>query len=381
MQKTPLHAAHLQASAKMGEFAGYDMPLYYDLGVKGEHLWTREHAGIFDVSHMGQAIVSGEGAADYFEKLTPSSFKSAPLKLARYTVLTNKEGGIVDDLIITKLADDKFFVVFNAGCKDKDIAWMKQHLPDGLTFELLSERALIALQGPKAEGVLKEVLKIDASELGYMRIMDDGVLPCGCDVYVSRLGYTGEDGFELSVPQERAEPVWNAFLKNDHVKPIGLAARDSLRLDMAYPLYGHDIDDTTSPVEADIAWVVQKNNEANFFGAPRVRAEKNGEKEILRKRVGLKLLDKGVAREGAEIMQVEDLGNAQAVAIGTLTSGGYSPSLEASIGMGYVPLVYAKEGKQVLVRVRGRDLRAEVVNMPFMEARTKAAKKKKANAA
>lgn len=379
MKKTPLHAAHISQNAKMGEFAGYDMPLYYDLGVKEEHLWTRAKAGLFDVSHMGQAIVNGQGAADYCEKITPSSFNSAPLKLARYTVLTNDQGGIIDDLIITKLEDDKFFIVFNAGCKDKDIAWMKQNLSEGLEFTELADRALIALQGPKAEAVLKDVLKIDASELGYMRIMDDAVMPCGTEIFVSRLGYTGEDGFELSVPQDKAEAVWNALCENENVKPIGLAARDSLRLDMGYPLYGHDIDDTTSPVEADLGWVVQKNNKGEFFGAGRVLSEKQGT-PISRKRVGIKLTDKGVAREGAEIFAAEDKGNAEAVAIGTLTSGGYSPTLEASIGQAYVKAEYAELGTPVCVRVRGRDIKAEVSAMPFIEASTKAAKKSKAAA-
>lgn len=379
MKKTPLHAAHITQKAKMGEFAGYDMPLYYDLGVKEEHLWTRSKAGIFDVSHMGQAIISGAKAANYFEKITPSSFNTAPLGLARYTVLTNETGGIIDDLIITKLAEDKFFVVFNAGCKEKDIDWMRKNLDDGLNFELLSERALIALQGPKAETVLKEILKIDASELGYMRIMADAVLPCGNSVYISRLGYTGEDGFELSIPQDRAEPVWNAFLENENVKPIGLAARDSLRLDMGYPLYGHDIDDTTSPIEADLSWVVQKNNPGHFFGAERILKEKQ-DMTIARKRVGIKLIDKGVAREGVEIFAASDKGNKDAAPIGHLTSGGYSPSLEASVGQGYVAMAHAALGTSVCVRVRGRDLMAEVTAMPFIEAKTKAVKKAKAAA-
>lgn len=377
MLKTPLHEAHIDMNAKMGAFAGYDMPLYYDLGVKDEHNWTRSAAGIFDVSHMGQAIVSGKGAAEYFEKITPSSFVSAPITLARYTVLTNDQGGIVDDLIITKLADDKFFVVFNAGCKDKDIGWMKQHLDSGLNFELLDDKALIALQGPKAEQVLKEVLKIDASDLGYMRIMHEAVLPCGNPVLVSRLGYTGEDGFELSVPAERALPVWHALAGHEAVKPIGLAARDSLRLDMGYPLYGHDIDDSTSPIEADLGWVVQKNNAGNFFGAARILAERQGT-PTERKRIGIKLTGKGIAREGAELFAAEDAGNENAKPIGALTSGGFSPTLEAAIGQAYIKSDMAEKGLKIMVRVRGRDIEAEVTAMPFIEPKTKNVKKQKA---
>jgi len=372
-----LHAAHLDAGAKMGGFAGYDMPLYYDEGVKSEHLWTRSNTGLFDVSHMGQAIIKGDTAADYFEKITPSSFRSAPLNLARYTVLTNDQGGIIDDLIITKLAEDEFFVVFNAGCKEKDIAWMKQNLTDDLTFQELSDRSLIALQGAQAEAVLKDVLKIDTSDLGYMRIMAQGCLPCGNHVYVSRLGYTGEDGFELSIPNDRALPVWNALMKNEHVKPIGLAARDSLRLDMGYPLYGHDIDDSTSPIEASIGWVVQKNNAGNFFGVARILAEKQGT-SFMRKRVGIKLIDKGVAREGAEIFAASDAGNTAASPIGILTSGGFSPSLEMSIGMGYISPDHAEIGHDIIVRVRGRELKATITAMPFVESKTKKAAPAKA---
>ncbi len=367
MNKTPLHAHHLKLSAKMGEFAGYDMPLYYGEGVVAEHEWVRSHAGLFDVSHMGQVTVTGAGAAAFFEKLTPSAFQSLAHGVAKYTVLTNENGGIIDDLIITRTGDDAFFAVINAGCKDKDIAWMKANLPSGLTFTVLDDRALIALQGPKAEGALRDVLGIDAADLGYMR-MTTAKLADGTEVFISRLGYTGEDGFELSVPSAKAGKVWDDLLSHDDVKPIGLAARDSLRLDMGYPLYGHDIDDTTSPVEADIAWVIGKQN-TGFLGAHRVLKEKG--EGASRRRVGLALIDKGVAREGSEIFDPA----APDRKIGVLTSGSFSPSLKQSIGQGYVESAFAKEGQDVLIRVRGRDLRASISKMPFVKAGTKSAAK------
>ena len=351
MKQTPLHAAHLSSSAKMGEFAGYDMPLYYGEGVLKEHEWVRSHAGIFDVSHMGQVVLNGNDTARFLEKLTPSSFQSAKPLVAKYTVLTNELGGIVDDLIITKLDDAKFFVVINAGCKEKDIAWMVRHLPSDIEIQILDERALVAVQGPEAEKVIKQALDIDVSGLGYMRMLEYG--PC----YISRLGYTGEDGFEISVPEADVDSLWQKLLAHPSVKPIGLAARDSLRLEMGYCLYGHDINDETTPLEADLSWVMSKSN-AGFIGAEHV-------KEPHKKRVGFRLLDKGIAREGAEIRTVRD------EPIGIVTSGTFSPTLKQSIGQGYVPIDYAKEGTQLLVHVRGHNILAEITAMPFVQPKVK----------
>lgn len=370
MNKTPLHAWHLENGAKMGAFAGYDMPLYYKLGVVAEHEWVRENAGLFDVSHMGQVVVEGETAAKFFETLTPSAFSAAKQFLAKYTVLTNEQGGIIDDLIVTRLADDKFFAVVNAGCKDKDIAWMNQNLTPDLSLEVLEQNALIAIQGPKAQQAVKDVLGLDMGELPYMNLSFE-TLKDGTDIIVSRLGYTGEDGFELSIPEHRVVEIWNALAEHEAVAPIGLAARDSLRLDMGYPLYGHDIDDTTSPVEADIAWVVSKLNPGEFFGASRITQEKQSG-EVSRKRVGIKLTGRGVAREGAEVFSAENPDQK----IGVLTSGSFSPSLKASIGQAYVEIGHAQSGTQVLIRVRGRDITAEIAKMPFVEASTKSTKKK-----
>jgi aminomethyltransferase len=352
MKNTPLHDNHLNLKAKMGEFAGYDMPLYYEAGVMAEHNWTRTHAGLFDVSHMGQAFFTGKGVQEFFERITPSSFGAAPHGRA-----------IVDDLIVTKVADDKYFAVVNAGCKDKDFAWMRQHLPETVKMELLPGRALIALQGPQAQEVLRDVLHVDAEGMPYMWFMQTQVFH-SIPVFISRLGYTGEDGFEISVPEEQAAAIWAQFVAHGAVKPVGLAARDSLRLEMGYPLYGHDIDDTTTPVEAGLSWVMGKDNKG-FIGAENVLPQL--EKGPGRMRVGLKLIDKGIAREGAEIMDGPNI-------VGALSSGSHSPSMNMAIGMGYVPSSLAAPGTKVVVNVRGRALAAEVVSLPFMKARTKSMK-------
>lgn len=362
MKTTPLHDAHLKLKAKMGEFAGYDMPLYYADGVMAEHNWTRSHAGLFDVSHMGQIIVSGAGALAFLEKITPSSYGAIPDGRAKYSVLTNEQGGIIDDLIITKMAADKFFVVVNAGCKDKDIAWMRQHLPADAHMEILEDRALLALQGPESEQVLRDIQHIDTDGMPYMWLLESK-LTDGTEIYISRLGYTGEDGYEISVPASMAQGLWTQFLTHGAVKPVGLAARDSLRLEMGYPLYGHDIDDTTSPVEAGASWIIGKDNH-DFIGAQTVRAHMENPP---RQRVGIKLIDKGIAREGTEIVL-----NGQT--IGKVTSGSHSPTLNYAIAMGYVPTAHAAPGTKIELNVRGRLLAAEIVPLPFMKARTKSMK-------
>ena len=355
MRHTILHGMHLSLGAKMGAFAGYDMPLYYGLGVKKEHEWVRKSAGLFDVSHMGQIMLEGTNVAAFLEHITPSAFENKKTNRAQYTVLTNPEGGILDDLIVTRLADDQFFLVVNAGCKERDMDWIKGHIPQNLRITYLEDRALLALQGPDSETVLREVLDIDASDLSYMSLMSHG------DLYISRLGYTGEDGFELSIPNDETAEIWERLCAHDSVEPVGLAARDSLRLEMGYCLYGHDIDETTTPLEAGLGWVIGKKNDG-FIGADHVLSQKSG---VAKKRVGIKLTGKGIAREGAEIR------NDQGDVIGALTSGGFSPSLGFSIGQGYVPVEYAVSGTEVFVTVRGRDIAAEVVKMPFMPAKTK----------
>lgn len=364
MKQTALYNAHIEMGAKTGEFAGYDMPLYYKDGVMAEHEWVRAHAGIFDVSHMGQVIVTGEKAQAFFETVTPSSFGKAPHGRARYTVMTNEKGGIVDDLIVTKLADDKYFAVINAGCKDKDLQWMRARLPaEGAALSYLDDRALIALQGPDAESVLRDVTGFDAADMPYMWMVEHE------DYFISRVGYTGEDGFEISVKNDRAEQLWRDLAAQENVKPIGLAARDSLRLEMGYCLYGHDIDDTTTPVEAGLSWVIGKDN-TGFIGAEKILAHK--ENGAPRARVGIRLLDKGIAREGTTLL------DGSGKEIGTMTSGGFSPTLKESIGQAYVPAETAQSGTEIFADVRGRKIKAQICDMPFMAAKTKSIKKKQA---
>ncbi len=352
LKETALCASHISLGAKMGEFAGYNMPLYYDLGVKKEHEWVRSNVGLFDVSHMGQVSIKGTGAREFLEKLTPSSYKKLGINRVKYSVLTNENGGIIDDLMVTKTAEDEFHLVVNAGCKDKDIAWIKQHLPPDIEFTHYDDWALLALQGSKSESVIRDVLGVDLSDLPYMALWYEDYT-----IFFSRLGYSGEDGFEISMPNDKALEVWEKLLSHDDVKPIGLAARDSLRLEMGYPLYGHDINANTTPLEADLAWVMGKDNKG-FIGADKIFPP-------TKKRVGVKLTGKGIAREGAEIRDKQDK------VIGKLTSGGFSPTLGASIGQGYVPIEYTTVGTKIFVNVRGRNIEAQIAKMPFMPAKTK----------
>jgi aminomethyltransferase len=357
LRHTALFQLHKDLGAKTGEFAGYDMPLFYSEGVIKEHEWVRAHAGLFDVSHMGQIMIEGPGAAQLWEKLTPSAFQNKKTGRAQYTVLTNENGGIIDDLIVTRLGEDKFFAVINAGCKDKDIAWIKKHLPGHLKFEYWQDRALIAVQGPQAENVIREVLDMDLGDMPYMHAR------WAQDMLISRLGYTGEDGFELSIAQGQAAEIWNKLLAHHEVKPIGLAARDSLRLEMGYALYGHDINSETTPLEAGLEWVMSKDNK-DFIGAD--AALKPPEK----KRIGVILLEPGVAREGTEIRDMNDK------KIGILTSGGHSPSLKKSIGQGYVDAAHASAGTKIFVNVRGKNIAAEICDLPFIAPKTKTMKRK-----
>ncbi|MFA5591871.1 MAG: glycine cleavage system aminomethyltransferase GcvT [Micavibrio sp.] len=362
MKTTPLHAAHLALKAKMAEFAGYDMPIQYQDGVLAEHHWTRDHCGVFDVSHMGQIWLEGAGAAALWDRLTPSVISEIPVNTAKYSVLTNEQGGIIDDLIITRLSEDKFFAVINAGCKDKDIGWIQQNLTDDAVFTNLEDRALLALQGPKAEQVLKEALGIDAAALAYMHYMEQG------PYWISRLGYTGEDGFEVSMPSADAAEAWEKLLNHPEVKPAGLAARDSLRLDMGYPLYGHDLDADITPVEAGLSWIIGKDH-TGYSGEKTIRAQR--ESGPVKKRIGFKLTGKGIAREGAEIYGMDG------VKTGDVTSGGFSPTLNEAIGQAYVTAEHAAAGTPILVRVRGRDIEGVIAPMPFVPAKTKIAAKAK----
>lgn len=366
MKFTALNKIHRNQGAKMVEFAGYDMPVQYLDGMLKEHEWTRSgNVGIFDVSHMGQFFIEGAEVVKFLSHITPTDFSLSTTNLAKYTVLTNPEGGIIDDLIITKLSDTKFFIVLNAGCKEKDSAWIRKNLPEGIKFEELSNRSLIAIQGGKAQEVLNKFLASgNLAELPYMNI-GFYKLKSGEEIFISRTGYTGEDGFEVSIENSIAEKFWLDLSSQSEVKPIGLGARDSLRLEMGYPLYGHDLDDSTSPIEAALGWVVSKSN-LSFIGSERVLKEKA--EGVKRKRIGVKLLDRGIAREGSEVRK-------DGKKIGILSSGGFSPNLKVSIGQGYFDTSLAKIGDSVLVLVRDREIPAILTSPVFVEAKTKSIKK------
>ena len=359
LRTTPLNANHRARGARMVGFGGYDMPVQYE-GVLAEHRWTREHAGLFDVSHMGQCKITGADAVAQFERFVPGDYAILKEGRQKYSLLLNDEGGIMDDLMAGRPDHDGLFVVVNAGNKEADFAFLKANLEGDAKLTVLDDRALIAIQGPEAA----EVMAAHEPLLAEMGFMDTARLMLfGVDAYVSRSGYTGEDGYEISVPADQAERIWNTILEDARVKPIGLGARDSLRLEAGLPLYGHDADETTSPVEAALTFALSKSRKerADFPGADRIAKELDG--GAPRVRVGLHVKEGAPAREGAEIA------DADGKVIGNVTSGGPSPSLGKNIAMGYVPPAFSEIGTALTVIVRGKPLAAEVVATPFVANR------------
>lgn len=360
LKKTPLFDAHVAAGARMVPFAGYSMPVQYKDGVLKEHLWTREHAGLFDVSHMGQARIRGENPAKAFEKVVSADYQGLKAGKQRYGVLLNADGGIVDDLMTARPDDDGLFVVVNGACKDNDYAIIARELAGEATVTRLEDRALLALQGPEAAAVLAAHIP----EAAQMVFMDTKALTAfGVDAIISRSGYTGEDGYEISVPADAAERVWNTLLADERVKPIGLGARDSLRLEAGLPLYGHDLDETVSPIEAGLNFAVGKSRReaGDYLGAARIAKELAG--ELSRVRMNLRVLEGAPAREGAEI--ADEAGTV----IGKVTSGGFAPSLGYPIAIGFAPPAFAAIGTKLKVVVRGKAAAAEVVASPFVPNR------------
>ena len=359
LKTTVLNAAHRALGARMVGFGGYDMPVQYE-GVLAEHRWTREHAGLFDVSHMGQAKLTGADAIAQFERFVPGDYAALKAGRQKYSLLLNAQGGIIDDLMAGKPDHDGLYVVVNAGNKDEDFAFWRANLTGDATLTVLDDRALIAIQGPEAAEVMVAHEPVLA-EFGFMdcaRLMLFGV-----DCFVSRSGYTGEDGYEISVPNADAERIWNTILQDARVKPIGLGARDSLRLEAGLPLHGHDIDATTSPVEGALTFALSKSRKeaADFNGAERILKElAEGPSRV---RIGLSVKEGAPAREGAEIADLA--GNV----IGKVTSGGPSPTLGRNIAMGYVPPAFAALGAELKVIVRGKPAAAEVIDMPFVAQR------------
>jgi aminomethyltransferase len=368
LRQTPLHALHASLGAKMVPFAGYEMPVQYATGVLKEHLHTRSSAGLFDVSHMGQLTLRAKsgGAADAaraLERLVPQDVVGVAPGRQRYAQFTNDAGGILDDLMIANFGDHLFLVV-NAACKEADEAHLRAHLSDACVIEPLPDRALLALQGPKAESVLAKF----CADAPAMRFMDAGPQEvAGFDCFVSRSGYTGEDGYEISVPAAHAEALARLLLTRSDVLPIGLGARDSLRLEAGLCLYGHDIDTTTSPVEAALEWSVQKSRRhggaraGGFPGAEKILSQ--FEKGASRRRVGLKPEGRAPVRDG--VLLFADATSTEP--IGKVTSGGFGPSLNTPVAMGYLPTALSAAGTQVFAELRGQRLPLKVAATPFVQ--------------
>jgi aminomethyltransferase len=367
LKTTPLHALHVASGGKMVPFAGYDMPVQFATGVLREHLHTRHSAGLFDVSHMGQIELrakSGkvEDAALALERLVPQDILAVAPGRQRYAQFTNEAGGILDDLMVANFGSHLFLVV-NAACKAEDEAHLRAHLQDSCVIEPLPDRALIALQGPKAESVLVRF----CPEVSTMRFMDTGPRRVdGIDCFVSRSGYTGEDGFEISVPADQVEALAKALLANNDVLPIGLGARDSLRLEAGLCLYGHDIDTSTTPVEGALEWSIQKSRRhggvraGGFPGADKILDQL--QKGAPRRRVGLRPEGRAPVREGAPLFADET----SSEQIGKVTSGGFGPSLNAPVAMGYLPVSHAATGALVFAELRGARLPLRIAATPFV---------------
>lgn len=369
--QTPLHAEHVALGARMVPFAGYDMPVQYPTGIMTEHNWTREHAGLFDVSHMGQAFLVAEDknhetVAKAFEALIPADVVNLKPNQQRYSQLLDDNGGILDDLMVTRVGaqghEGWLYLVVNASMKEQDYAHIQARLPRGVTLNRKDDLALMALQGPSAESVLAKLAPAVA-DLPFMMSADVEIDGMWC--HVSRSGYTGEDGYEISCHAKDAAALWNKLLADPEVKAIGLGARDSLRLEAGLCLYGHDIDTTTSPIEAGLIWSIQKRRreEGGFPGAARVQREiKEGATRV---RVGIKPEGRAPAREGAIITTPDGR------EVGIVTSGGFGPTVNGPVAMGYVSKDVSAVGTDLHLVVRGKPLPAKVAAMPFAPHRYK----------
>ena len=366
LARTPLYDLHVELGGKMVSFAGYEMPVQYPLGIMGEHNQTREAAGLFDVSHMGQAFLVGpdhETTASALEALVPSEIAGLAPGRVRYTNLLNDEGGIIDDLMVTRSAreedDGRLYLVVNASRKDVDYAHMAARLSGGVTLQPVEDRALVAIQGPKAVDVMAR-LSPQADGLAFMAASSGEV--AGIDCHLSRSGYTGEDGYEISVAADQAEDLARALLAEPEVEAIGLGARDSLRLEAGLCLYGHDIDETTSPIEAGLRWIINKRRreEGGFPGAERIQREiAEGTSRL---RVGIRPSGRAPAREGTEVSH-------DGRVVGTVTSGGFGPTVGGPVAMGYVETSLADPGTAVDLIIRGKAHPAEIAAVPFAEHR------------
>jgi aminomethyltransferase len=364
LQRTALYESHKALGAKLVPFAGYEMPVQYPTGVLAEHNWTRENAGLFDVSHMGQCFIVGpdfETTSRAMEKLVPADIAGLAPHQQRYSQLLNEDGGVLDDLMITRAAYKNYegwlYVVVNASRKEADYAHFEKHLPTDLKLQRGEDMALLALQGPRAVEVLTKFAPAaaDIKFMHYAALNIEGIAS-----HVSRSGYTGEDGFELSVFAKDAVRLWNLLMADDLLRPIGLGARDSLRLEAGLCLYGHELDESTSPNEAGLMWSIAKRRreEGGFIGAARVQHELT--QGVLRKRVGIKPDGRAPARDGTEIQ------DNQGRKIGVITSGGFGPTVNGPIAMGYVETAFTDVGTKVNLIVRGQAMPAQIVKLPFI---------------
>ena len=359
---TPLYQMHLDAGAKMVPFAGYEMPVSYPLGIKKEHIHTREKAGLFDVSHMGQIRLVGANSKKALESLVPVDIIDLPLMKLRYALFTNKSGGVMDDLMVTNLGDEDLFLVVNAACKDADYDHLQSTIGDDCKVEFLEDVALLALQGPKAHEVLSEIAP-STSEMTFMTARQ--LLINGMDCLITRSGYTGEDGFEISVPAKDAEELAKLLLSNTEVEWVGLGARDSLRLEAGLSLYGHELDNDHSPVESSLSWALSKARrtggvrEGNYLGADIIMSHLD--EGVESKVVGLQPEGRMPVRDGALIE--DELGNH----VGQVTSGGFGPSINRPIAIARLKMHYIETYSKLFALVRDKKIEVEIVDLPFVK--------------
>lgn len=358
MKRTPFFEIHQKAGAKIVPFGGFEMPVQY-AGIMEEHKTVRNTVGVFDVSHMGEFFATGAGALEFLQKVTVNDVAKLTPGKAQYSAMCYPEGGIVDDLLIYMIAENNYMIVVNASNIDKDFTWMKQHCPSNVKFENKSDEiALLAIQGPKSLDVLKKLTSVNLSSIEYYHFTQGKV--SGIDMTISRTGYTGEFGFEIYFPIAHAEKIWNDIFeagKEFGIAPIGLGARDTLRLEMGYCLYGNDIDQTTNPLEAGLGWIT-KLNKTDFTAKPVL--EKIKADGVKRKLVGFVFSEKAVPRHGYNIVINGSVS-------GVVTSGTFSPSLEKGIAMGYVPINNSAVGAKIQVDVRGKLMDATIVPLPFLK--------------
>ena len=357
MKNTALSHIHEALGAKMVPFAGYNMPVQYE-GVTAEHINVRENVGVFDVSHMGEFIIRGEGAFELVQKVTSNDVSKLVDGKVQYTCLPNGKGGIVDDLLVYRMEAQTYFLVVNASNIDKDWDWISKHNTNGVEMVNISEdTSLLAVQGPKAAEALQILTEMNISDMKYYTFQK-GTFAGKENVLISTTGYTGAGGFEIYFKNEDAEVIWNAIFeagKECNITPVGLADRDILRLEMGFCLYGNDIDDTTSPLEAGLGWITKFTND--FVDSDFLKSQK--EAGINRRLVGFELIDRGVPRHGYDVV------NEQGEKIGVVTSGTMAPSLKKAIGLAYVPLDMKAEGTEIYIAVRKKQLKAKVVSLPF----------------